>query len=52
MQDLPKANEVIDENKEHEDFALTYHVLDLTSFGLIGVSNASLGGVDRFGLSF
>ena len=42
MRDLLKANEVIDEIKQHE-------VLDLTSCGLIGVPNASLGGVDRFG---
>ena len=28
---------------------LTFRVLDLTSCGLIGVSDASLGGVDRFG---
>ena len=29
---------------------LTYRVLDLTSCGLIGVSNASLGGVDRLAI--
>ena len=28
---------------------MTFRVLDLTSCGLIGVSDASLGGVDRFG---
>ena len=44
-----KANEVTDEIKQHEDFTLTYRVLDLTSCGLIKVSDASLGGVDRFG---
>ena len=44
-----KANEVIDEIKQHEDFTLTYRVLDLTPCGLIGVSDASLGGVDLFG---
>ena len=50
VRDLLKANEVIDEIKQHEDFTLAFRVLDLTSCGLIGVSNASLGGVDRFGL--
>ena len=49
VRDLIKANEVIDEIKQHEDFTLTHHVLDLTSCGLIGVSDASLGGVVRFG---
>ena len=50
VRDLFKANEVVDEIKQHEeDFTLTYRVLDLTSCGLIGVSDASLGGVDRFG---
>ena len=49
MRDLLKANEVIDEIKQHEDFTLTFRVLDLTSCGLIGVSDASVGGVDRFG---
>ena len=49
MRDLLKANQVIDEIKQHEDFTLTLRVLDLTSCGLIGVSDASLGGVDRFG---
>ena len=44
-----KANEVIDEIKQHEDFTLTFGVLDLSSCGLIGVSEASLGGVDQFG---
>ena len=47
--DQLKANEVIDEITQHEDFTLTFRVLDLTSCGLIGVSDASLGGVDRFG---
>ena len=42
VRDLIKANEVIDEIKQHEDFTLTYRVLDLTSCGLIGVSDASL----------
>ena len=49
VRDLIKANEFMDEIKQHEDFTLTYRVLDLTSCGLIGVSDASLGGVDRFG---
>ena len=49
MRDLLKANEVIDEINQHEDFTLTFRVLELTSCGLIGVSDASLGGVDRFG---
>ena len=49
VRDLLKANEVIDEIKQHEDFTLTLRVLDLTSCGLIEVSDASLGGVDRFG---
>ena len=49
VRDLLKANEVIDEIKKHEDFTLTFRVLDLTSCGLIGVSDASLRGVDRFG---
>ena len=49
VRDLPKANEVIDKVKQHEDSTLTFRVLDLTSCGLIGVSDASLGGVDRFG---
>ena len=49
MRDLIKANEVIDEIKQHEDFTLTCRVLDLTPFGLIGVSDASVGCVDRFG---
>ena len=46
---LIKTIEVIDEIKQHEDFTVTFRVLDLTSCGLIGVSDASLGGVDRFG---
>ena len=45
VRELLKANEVIDEIKQHEDFTLTFRVLDLTSCGLIGVSDASLGGV-------
>ena len=49
VRDFIKANEVIDEIRQHEDFTLTCRVLDLTSCGLIGVSDASLGGVDRFG---
>ena len=49
MRDVLRANEVTDETKQHEDFTLTFRVLDLTSCGLIGVSDASLGGVDRFG---
>ena len=49
VRDLPIAKKVIDEIKQHEDFALTLRVLDLTSCGFIGVSGASLGGVDRFG---
>ena len=49
VRDLIKAIEVIDEIKQHKDFTLTYRVLDLTSCGQIEVSNASLGGVDRFG---
>ena len=51
VRDLLKANEVMDEIKQHEDFTLTLRVLDLTSCGLFGVSDASLGGVDRFGYS-
>ena len=49
VRDLIKATEVIDGIKQHEDFTLTCRVLDLTSSGLIRVSDASLGGVDRFG---
>ena len=49
VRDMIKANEVIDEIKQHEDFTLTHRVLDLTPCGLIGVSDASLGGVDLFG---
>ena len=49
VRDLLKASEVIDEIKQHEDFTLTFRVLDLTSCGLTGVSDVSLGGVDRFG---
>ena len=49
VRDLIQANEVIDEIKQREDFTLAYRVLHLTSCGLIGVSDASLGGVDRFG---
>ena len=49
MRDVLKANEVIDEIKQHEDFTLTFRVLHLTSCVLIGVSDASLEGVDRFG---
>ena len=49
MRDLLEANVVIDEIKQHEDFTLTFRVLDLTSRGLTGVSDASLGGADRFG---
>ena len=47
MRDLLKENEAIDGIKQHEDFTLTYRVLDLTSCGL--VSDASLGAVDHFG---
>ena len=43
VRDLLKANEVIDKIKQHEDFTLTFRVLDWTSCGLIGVSVASLG---------
>ena len=49
VRDLLKVNEFMDEIKQHEDFTLTFSVLDLTSCGLIGVSDARLGGVDRFG---
>ena len=49
VRDLHKATDVNDEIKQHEDFTLTFRVLDLTSCGLIGVSDASLAGVDRFG---
>ena len=49
VRDLLNANEVIDEIKQHEGSTLTFRVLDLTSCKLIGVSDASLGGVDRFG---
>ena len=49
VRDLLKANDVIDETKQHEDFTLTFRVLHLPSCGLIGVSDATLGGVDRFG---
>ena len=49
MRDMLKANEVIDEIKQHENFTLTFGVLDLRWCGLIGVSDASLGGADRFG---
>ena len=50
VRDLLEASEVLDEIKQHEDFTtLTFRVLDLTSCGLIGVFDASLGGVDRFG---
>ena len=49
VRDLLKANEVIDEIKQHEGFTLTHRVHDSISCGLIGVSDASLGGVDRFG---
>ena len=45
--DVHKANEVIDEINQHEDFTLTLLVLDLTSYGLIAVCDASLGGVDQ-----
>ena len=38
MRNLLKANEVIDEIKRRKDFTLTFRVLDMTSFGLIGVS--------------
>ena len=48
VRDLLKANEVIDEVKQHEDISLTFRVLDFTSCGLIGVSDVSLSGVDRF----
>ena len=49
VRDHLKSNEVIDEITQHEDFTLTFRILDLTLCGLIGVSVASLGGVDRFG---
>ena len=49
VRDLITGSEVIDEIKQHKDFTLIYRVLELTSCGLIGVSDASLGGVDRFG---
>ena len=49
VRDLLEANEFIDEIKQHEDLTLTFRVLDLSSYGLIGVSDASLEGVDRFG---
>ena len=49
VRDLLNANEVRDEIKQHENFTFTFRVLDLTSCGLIGVSDASLRGVDRFG---
>ena len=49
LRELLRANQVIDEIKQHEDVTLTFRVLDLTSCGLIGVSDACLGGVDQFG---
>ena len=49
VRDLLKANEVIDEVKQHENFTLISRVLDLTSCGFIGVSNSSLESVDQFG---
>ena len=50
--ELNKANEVIDEIKQHEDFTLTYRVLDLTSCGLIGMSDATLGRCRSFWPSY
>ena len=35
VRDLLKSNEIIDEIKQHEDFTLTYRVIDLTLCGLI-----------------
>ena len=48
LRSVPHENEVIDDIKQHEDFTLTFRVLDLTSRGLNGVSGKSLGGVDQF----
>ena len=49
VRDLVKLNSLIDETKSHADFCLTIVPIDLDSCGLVGVTDASLGGVDRFG---
>ena len=49
MKDLVKVNDLIEEAKEHSNFSLKFVPLDLDSCGLLGVTDASLGGVDKFG---
>ena len=49
VQDMIKLNDLIKEMKTHENFVLRYRSLDLQNCGFLGVSDASLGGVDAFG---
>eukprot|EP00975_Prorocentrum_lima_P063180 12889970-Prorocentrum_lima.AAC.1 len=49
VRDLVRLNDLINETKTHADFNLTYVPLDLVACGRVGVTDASLGGVDRFG---
>ena len=49
VQDMTKPNDLIKEIKTHENFVLRYRSLDLKNCGILGVSDASLGGVDAFG---
>ena len=46
---LLEASEVIIDIKRHEGVTWTFRALGLTSCGLMGVSDARLGGVDHFG---
>ena len=48
VRNLMRANEVIDEIKQCEEFQFDLTVLDLNNCGLIGVFDASLGGIDKF----
>jgi len=49
VQELTKLNDLIKEIKTDENFVLRYRSLDLKNCGFLGVSDASLGGVDAFG---
>ena len=47
VRNLMRANEVIDEIKQCEEFHFDLTVLDLNNCGPIGVFDASLGGIDK-----
>lgn len=50
VRDLLRLNDLIVECKRYADFGLRVVPLDLDNCGLVGISDASLGGVNIFGL--